>query len=316
MDLMALTECINPLCVCFHWILTDKHLESQFATGPSEWLDKEMVRRVCLRLICEAALALHTYKYIYIYILQYICRYIYTFGPQNHKNWWFQALNIICTYIYNIHTSAVVWFPSSSTPALRPQRALWPSFLLVQSLSVDGVAKLWDLKFHATFTFLVSRLSWRFFKGEKFLICCHWQGMNSIDFLTGRKCSFYWLTSCLSLRFTTSCWKVPFHKDRSYYNQSRVPDEKTANGLVSPGVACLTPINLNICSSFIKIVSMAFRSTQQIQFQSCSLGVSNSRGVNRVVPSFQTCARWEICYKDRTHRGAGVFADPIWKDCS
>ena len=66
MDLMALTECINPLCVCFHWILTDKHLESQFATGPSEWLDKEMVRRVCLRLICEAALALHTYIYIYI----------------------------------------------------------------------------------------------------------------------------------------------------------------------------------------------------------------------------------------------------------
>ena len=145
------------------------------------------------------------------------------------------------------------------------------------------------------------------------LICCHWQGMNSIDFLTGRKCSFYWLTSCLSLRFTTSCWKVPFHKDRSYYNQSRVPDEKTANGLVFSGVACLTPINLNICSSFIKIVSMTFSSTQQIQFQSCSLGVSNSRGVNRIVPSFQTCARWEICYKDRTHRGARVFADPIWE---
>ena len=230
----------------------------------------------------------------------YIYIYVYTFGPQNHENWWFQALNIWVIYVIYIYTSAVVWFPSSSTPALRPRMALWPSFLLVQSLSVDGVAKLWDLK-------------WRLIKGEKFLICCHWQGMNSIDFLTGRKCSFYWLTSCLSLRFTTSCWKVPFHKDRSYYNQSRVPDEKTANGLVFSGVACLTPINLNICSSFIKIVSMTFSSTQQIQFQSCSLGVSNSRGVNRIVPSFQTCARWEICYKDRTHRGARVFADPIWE---
>lgn len=128
-----------------------------------------------------------THLYIYITIHMYI--YIDTpLDPKTMKIDGFRPSiygSYICIYIY---TSAVVWFPSSSTPALRPHMALWPSFLLVQSLSVDGVAKVvgFEVSCHVYFPCfqIVMKIDqrWEVFNllpltGDEFNRFSHWAQM-------------------------------------------------------------------------------------------------------------------------------------------